>query len=173
VSSFTELRDKAEQEISAHLQSASPDSTQHFVVDSTDEIVKIVLGCRSADHLVTVWLLASRGSSTAGDLRRSAGAVKMQRPTGRTILTAPSTGTSSKPEEPRPCTDDIIKPVLGCRSALWPASARRTSGRPARPARRNLIIRCIINKPEVRWPPNSATTPSRTSQRARYDEVIT
>ena len=47
-------------------------------------------------------LLAARGSSTGGHLRRSAGAVKMQRPTGRTILTAPSTGTSSKPEEPRP-----------------------------------------------------------------------
>ena len=65
------------------------------VICSTDEIVKIVLGRRSPDHPVTVRLLASRGSSTAGHLRRSAGAVKMQRPTGRTILTAPSTGLSS------------------------------------------------------------------------------
>ena len=32
--------------------------------------------------------------------RRRAGAVKMQRPTGRTILTAPSTGTPSNPAEP-------------------------------------------------------------------------
>jgi hypothetical protein len=32
-------------------------------------------------------------------------------------LTAPSTGTSSRPEEPCPTADDIIKPVLGCRSA--------------------------------------------------------
>jgi hypothetical protein len=67
------------------------------VIYTTDEIVKIVLGCRSADQSVTIWLLASRGSSTAGHLRRSAGAVKMQRPTGRTILTAPSTGVGVRP----------------------------------------------------------------------------
>jgi hypothetical protein len=66
----------------------------------TDEIVKIVLGCRGVDHPM-VWLLASRGSSTAGHLCRSAGAVKMQRPTGRTILTVASTGASSKLEESR------------------------------------------------------------------------
>jgi putative transposase len=57
------------------------------IICSTDEIVKTA-------PAVTVWLLASRGSSTAGNLCRSAGTVKMQRPTGRTILTAPSTGAS-------------------------------------------------------------------------------
>ena len=67
------------------------------ILYTTDEIVKIGLGCRRADQLVSIWLLASRDSSTASHLRRSAGAVKMQRPTGRTILTAPSTGTSSRP----------------------------------------------------------------------------
>jgi hypothetical protein len=76
------------------------------VVYTTDEIVKIMLGSGSADHLVMVRLPGLRGSSIAGHLRRSAGAVKMQRPTGRTILTAPSTGTSSKPEEPRNTTGE-------------------------------------------------------------------
>jgi putative transposase len=36
---------------------------------------------------------ARRGSSLTSPSRRRAAAVKMQRPTGRTILTAPSTGT--------------------------------------------------------------------------------
>jgi len=36
--------------------------------------------------------------------RRSAGAVKMEPPTGGTILTAPSTGTLWKAEEPSPAT---------------------------------------------------------------------
>jgi Transposase IS116/IS110/IS902 family len=36
--------------------------------------------------------------------RRSAGAVKMEPPTGGTILTAPSTGTSWEAEEPSPAT---------------------------------------------------------------------
>jgi Transposase, Mutator family len=114
------------------------------VICSTDEIVKIVPGCRSADRPVTVWLLAARGSSTAGHLRRSAGTVKMQRPTGRTILTAPSTGASSKPEEPRPTADHIIKPVPACRSAWSVANARRTPDRPARPARRAVSLRCVF-----------------------------
>jgi len=87
------------------------------VIYTTDEIVKIVLECRSADQPVTVRCSQRGVSSTPGHLRRSAGVVKMQRPTGRTILTAPSTGTSSRPEEPCPTADDIIKPVLGCRSA--------------------------------------------------------
>jgi hypothetical protein len=68
----------------------------------------------------------------------------MQGPTGRTILTVPSTGTSSKPEEPRPAADNIIKPVPGCRSALWVASGRRSPGRPARLARRSVSLRCVF-----------------------------
>jgi putative transposase len=83
------------------------------IIYTTDEIVKIVPGCRRGDHPVSVWLLASRGSSTAGPLRRSAGAVKMERPTGRTILTAPSTGTSSKPEEPAPPRMPLSNRCLG------------------------------------------------------------
>ena len=38
------------------------------VIYTTDEIVKIVLGGWSADQLVSVWLLASGGFSTAGHL---------------------------------------------------------------------------------------------------------
>jgi hypothetical protein len=92
------------------------------IICSTDEIVKIVLGRRSADHPVPVRLLASRGSSTAGHLCRSAAAVKMQRPTGRTILTAASTGASSKLEEPRPTAE--------MRSANRCSAATRLAGLP-------------------------------------------
>ena len=39
MSSFFELREQAAQEIRAHLRSSSPDSTHHFVVDSTNYFV--------------------------------------------------------------------------------------------------------------------------------------
>jgi hypothetical protein len=39
VSTFAELREQAEQDIRAHLQSTSPDSTHHFVMDSTNYLV--------------------------------------------------------------------------------------------------------------------------------------
>ena len=114
------------------------------IIYTTDEIVKIVLGCRSADHPVDRLVARIAGSSTAGHLRRSAGAVKMQRPTGRTILTAPSTGTSSRSEEPHPIADASIKPAPACRPAWWVASGRRTPGRPARLVRRSVSLRCVF-----------------------------
>jgi hypothetical protein len=40
VSTFTELREQAEQEIRAHIWSTSSDSTHHFVVDSTNYFVE-------------------------------------------------------------------------------------------------------------------------------------
>src|SRR3954470_4529736 len=70
------------------------------VICSTDEIVKPVAA-------VTVGFLRYR------HLGRRGGAVKMQRPTGRTILTALSTGASSKPEEP------LIAPAGHACSLLW------------------------------------------------------
>ena len=39
MSTFAELREQAEQDIRAHLQSTSPDSTHHFVMDSTNYLV--------------------------------------------------------------------------------------------------------------------------------------
>jgi len=43
-------------------------------------------------------------ASATGHPRRRAGAVKMERPTGRTTLTATSAGAPSKPTRPRPLT---------------------------------------------------------------------
>jgi hypothetical protein len=40
VSTFIELKEQAEQEIRAHLQSSSPDSAHHFVLDSTNYFVE-------------------------------------------------------------------------------------------------------------------------------------
>jgi hypothetical protein len=40
VSTFIELRDQAEQQIRAHLQTSSPDSAHHFVMDSTNYSVE-------------------------------------------------------------------------------------------------------------------------------------
>ena len=39
MSTFAELREQAEQDIRARLQSTSPDSTHHFVMDSTNYLV--------------------------------------------------------------------------------------------------------------------------------------
>ena len=39
MSTFAELREQAEQDIRAHLESTSPDSTHHFVMDSTNYLV--------------------------------------------------------------------------------------------------------------------------------------
>ena len=39
MSTFAELREQAEQDIRAHIQSTSPDSTHHFVMDSTNYLV--------------------------------------------------------------------------------------------------------------------------------------
>jgi hypothetical protein len=96
------------------------------VIYTTDEIVKIVLECRSADHPVTVGCSQRGVSSTAGHVRRSAGVVKMQRPTGRTILTAPSTGISLRPEEPRPHQTGarVLVGLVGCQWATKTSYAR-------------------------------------------------
>jgi hypothetical protein len=40
VSTFLELREQAEQDIRAHIRSAYPYSTHHFVVDSTNYFVE-------------------------------------------------------------------------------------------------------------------------------------
>ena len=64
MSSFTELRDKAEQEIRAHLQSASRDSTQHFVVDATNYFVE-----HGAVLLAALRLWAEPRQKTDSDLR--------------------------------------------------------------------------------------------------------
>jgi uncharacterized membrane protein len=40
MSTFLELREKAEQEIRAHVRSTVSDSTHHFVVDSTNYLIE-------------------------------------------------------------------------------------------------------------------------------------
>src|SRR3954453_8825306 len=107
------------------------------VICSTDEIVKPVAA-------VTVGFLRYR------HLGRRGGAVKMQRPTERTILTALSTGASSKPEEPL-IAPELVTRVLSCVSVSWSASERRTPGSYVQPARRSpfpgYVVACRCRPP--------------------------
>jgi hypothetical protein len=64
MSNFLELRDQAEQQIRAHLRSSSPDSTHHFVVDSTNYFVE-----HGAVLLVALRLWAEPRQKTDADLR--------------------------------------------------------------------------------------------------------
>ena len=64
MSNFLELRDQAEQQIRAHLRSSSPDSTHHFVVDSTNYFVE-----HGAVLLVALRLGAEPRQKTDADLR--------------------------------------------------------------------------------------------------------
>jgi hypothetical protein len=64
VSTFIELREQAEQDIRANIQSASPDSTHHFVVDSTNYSVE-----HGAVLLAALRLWAGPRQKTDADLR--------------------------------------------------------------------------------------------------------
>jgi len=64
VSTFTELREQAEQEIRAHMWSTSSDSTHHFVVDSTNYFVE-----HGAVLLAALRLWAGPRQKTDADLR--------------------------------------------------------------------------------------------------------
>jgi hypothetical protein len=64
VSTFTELKDQAEQEIRAHIRSTSVDSAHHFVVDSSNYFVE-----HGAALLAALRLWAQPRQKTDGDLR--------------------------------------------------------------------------------------------------------
>ena len=64
MSNFLELRYQAEQQIRAHLRSSSPDSTHHFVMDSTNYFVE-----HGAVLLAALRLWAEPRHKTDADLR--------------------------------------------------------------------------------------------------------
>jgi hypothetical protein len=64
VSTFIELKEHAEQEIRAHLQSSAPDSAHHFVLDSTNYFVE-----HGAVLLAALRLWAEPRRETDADLR--------------------------------------------------------------------------------------------------------
>jgi hypothetical protein len=64
MSTFLELREKAEQEIRAHVRSTASDSTHHFVVDSTNYLVE-----HGAVLLAVLRLWAEPRQKTDADLR--------------------------------------------------------------------------------------------------------
>jgi hypothetical protein len=64
VSTFSELKDQAEQEIRAHIGSASPDFAHHFVMDSTNYFVDHGAGLLAA---LRVWGKSRR--KTDADIR--------------------------------------------------------------------------------------------------------
>jgi hypothetical protein len=64
VSTFSELKDQAEQEIRAHIGSASPDFAHHFVMDSTNYFVDHGAGLLAA---LRVWGESRR--KTDADIR--------------------------------------------------------------------------------------------------------
>jgi hypothetical protein len=64
VSTFIELREQAEQDIRAHIQSVSPDSTHHFVVDSSNYFIE-----HGAVLLAALRLWAEPRQKTDADLR--------------------------------------------------------------------------------------------------------
>jgi hypothetical protein len=64
VSTFSELKEQAEQEIRAHVRSTSSNSTHHFVVDSTNYFVDHGAGLLAA---LRVWGESRR--KTDADLR--------------------------------------------------------------------------------------------------------
>jgi hypothetical protein len=64
VSTFSELREQAEQDIRAHIRSTPSDSTHHFVVDSTNYLVE-----HGAVLLAALRLWAEPRQKTDADLR--------------------------------------------------------------------------------------------------------
>jgi hypothetical protein len=64
VSTFTELKDQAEQEIRAHIRSTSIDSAHHFVVDSSNYVIE-----HGAVLLAALRLWAQPRQKSDGDLR--------------------------------------------------------------------------------------------------------
>jgi hypothetical protein len=64
VSTLSELREQAEKDIRAHIQSTSPDSTHHFVMDSTNYLVD-----HGAALLGALRLWAEHRHMTDADLR--------------------------------------------------------------------------------------------------------
>jgi hypothetical protein len=64
VSTFIELREQAEQDIRAHIRSVSPDSTHHFVVDSSNYFIE-----HGAVLLAALRLWAEPRQKTDADLR--------------------------------------------------------------------------------------------------------
>jgi hypothetical protein len=64
VSTFTELKEQAEQDIRAHIRPTSSDSAHHFVVDSTNYFVE-----HGAVLLAALRLWALRRQKSDGDLR--------------------------------------------------------------------------------------------------------
>ena len=64
MSTFTELREQAEQEIRAHIWSTSSDSTHHFVMDSTNYFIE-----HGAVLLAALRLWAGPRQKTDADLR--------------------------------------------------------------------------------------------------------
>ena len=64
MSTFIELRERAEQDIRAHIQSVSPDSTHHFVVDSSNYFIE-----HGAVLLAALRLWAEPRQKTDADLR--------------------------------------------------------------------------------------------------------
>ena len=64
MSTFIELREQAEQDIRAHIQSVSPDSTHHFVVDSSNYVIE-----HGAVLLAALRLWAEPRQKTDADLR--------------------------------------------------------------------------------------------------------
>ena len=64
MATFSELREQAEQDIRAHIRSTSPDSTHHFVMDSTNYFVE-----HGAVLLAALRLWAESRHKTDGDLR--------------------------------------------------------------------------------------------------------
>jgi hypothetical protein len=64
VGTFIELREQAEQDIRAHIQSVSPDSTHHFVVDSSNYFIE-----HGAVLLAALRLWAEPRQKTDADLR--------------------------------------------------------------------------------------------------------
>ena len=64
MSTFTELREQAEQEIRAHIRSTSSESSHQFVVDSTNYFVE-----RGAVLLAALRLWAESRQKTDADLR--------------------------------------------------------------------------------------------------------
>ncbi|HKN45829.1 MAG TPA: hypothetical protein VJW23_18085, partial [Propionibacteriaceae bacterium] len=64
MATFSELREQAEQDIRAHIQSSSSDTTHHFVVDSTNYFVE-----HAAVLLAALRLWAEPREKTDADLR--------------------------------------------------------------------------------------------------------
>jgi hypothetical protein len=75
VSTFSELKDQAEQEIRAHIGSASPDFAHHFVMDSTNYFVDHGAGLLAA---LRVWESPGETEADIGALIDLADAVTLE-----------------------------------------------------------------------------------------------